>query len=80
MTHNHPPPPLPTLPTVTSGISSETLVPGDVLVVPSDGMVMPCDAALLTGNAVVNESMLTGTVHAIPVHAVRYLHVRMCNH
>ena len=41
-------------------VSSLTLVPGDVLVIPREGMVMTCDAVLLTGNAIVNEAMLTG--------------------
>ncbi len=36
------------------------LVPGDVIVVPPHGCVMACDAVLLSGNAIVNESMLTG--------------------
>ena len=35
-------------------------MPGDVLVVPRNGMTMPCDSVLLTGNAIVNEAMLTG--------------------
>ena len=41
-------------------MSSESLVPGDVLVIPPSGLALPCDAALLTGHAVVNEAMLTG--------------------
>ncbi|RZB39874.1 E1-E2 ATPase domain containing protein [Asbolus verrucosus] len=40
-------------------ISTELLVPGDVLVIPSHGCVMHCDAILLTGNCILNESMLT---------------------
>ena len=43
-------------------MSSGRLVAGDVLVVPPAGMEVPCDAALLTGNAIVNEAMLTGEV------------------
>jgi cation-transporting ATPase 13A3/4/5 len=43
-------------------IPTEHLVPGDVMVVPSHGCVMHCDAALLTGNCIINESMLTGQV------------------
>lgn len=46
---------------VMDNLSSEDLVPGDVLVIPKNGMSMPCDAALLTGNCIVNEAMLTGT-------------------
>ena len=42
------------------GVPSESVVPGDVLVVPPSGMAMPCDAVLLTGQAIVNEAMLTG--------------------
>lgn len=41
-------------------VPTELLVPGDVLVIPSHGCVMHCDAVLLTGNCIVNESMLTG--------------------
>lgn len=45
-------------------ISSNDLVPGDIIVVP-DGKVMPCDVVLLRGTALVNESMLTG--ESVPV-------------
>lgn len=41
-------------------IPSNLLVPGDVFIVPSDGCTMHCDSVLLTGNCIVNESMLTG--------------------
>ena len=40
-------------------LSSDDLVPGDVVVVP-EGSLMPCDMILLTGTCIVNESMLTG--------------------
>ena len=46
-------------------ISSEQLVPGDVMLVPKQGCMMQCDAVLLQGNAIVNESMLTG--ESVPV-------------
>lgn len=46
-------------------ISTDQLVPGDVLVIPSHGCIMHCDAVLLTGNCIVNESMLTG--ESVPV-------------
>lgn len=36
------------------------LVPGDIIVIPRYGFEVPCDIALLCGNCVVNESMLTG--------------------
>ena len=48
------------LPVVVEEVDSEDLVPGDVLVIPRNGMSMPCDAALLSGNCIVNEAMLTG--------------------
>lgn len=41
-------------------VSSEDLVPGDCISLPCDGLLVPCDAALLTGECMVNESMLTG--------------------
>ncbi|KAF8782580.1 putative cation-transporting ATPase 13A3 like protein [Argiope bruennichi] len=39
---------------------SEDLVPGDVIMLPQSQFIMVCDAVLLSGNCVVNESMLTG--------------------
>ncbi|XP_040389701.1 polyamine-transporting ATPase 13A2 isoform X4 [Cygnus olor] len=46
-------------------VSSADLVPGDCISLPSDGMLVPCDAALLSGECMVNESMLTG--ESVPV-------------
>uniref|UniRef100_A0A3B3B8U0 ATPase cation transporting 13A2 n=1 Tax=Oryzias melastigma TaxID=30732 RepID=A0A3B3B8U0_ORYME len=43
-------------------VSSEELVPGDCLIIPPEGLLMPCDAALLVGECLVNESMLTESV------------------
>lgn len=45
-------------------MSSEELVPGDVVTVP-DNCIMPCDMVLLQGQCIVNESMLTG--ESVPV-------------
>lgn len=41
-------------------ISTEYLVPGDIMEIPPHGCIMQCDALLLTGNCILNESMLTG--------------------
>ncbi|XP_068097680.1 polyamine-transporting ATPase 13A2 isoform X2 [Hyperolius riggenbachi] len=41
-------------------VNSLDLVPGDCILVPLEGLLVPCDAALLTGECMVNESMLTG--------------------
>ncbi|NWT48732.1 AT132 ATPase, partial [Chroicocephalus maculipennis] len=46
-------------------VSSADLVPGDCISLPADGTLVPCDAALLTGECMVNESMLTG--ESVPV-------------
>uniref|UniRef100_A0A672ICV7 Uncharacterized protein n=1 Tax=Salarias fasciatus TaxID=181472 RepID=A0A672ICV7_SALFA len=46
-------------------VSSEDLVPGDCLIIPQEGLLLPCDAALLAGECLVNESMLTG--ESVPV-------------
>ena len=46
-------------------VSSEDLVPGDVLVIPPNGAMIHCDAVLISGNCIVNESMLTGTEYDI---------------
>jgi cation-transporting ATPase 13A2 len=43
---------------------SDQLVPGDLVKVP-EGLVLPCDMVLLSGSAIVNESILTG--ESIPV-------------
>ena len=36
------------------------LVPGDIIEIPRSGTIMDVDAVLLSGNCIVNESMLTG--------------------
>lgn len=41
-------------------MSSLELVPGDCIIIPQEGLLLPCDAALLAGECLVNESMLTG--------------------
>ncbi|XP_060531702.1 polyamine-transporting ATPase 13A3-like isoform X5 [Cylas formicarius] len=41
-------------------IDPEKLVPGDLIVLPVGDYVMPCDAVLITGECIVNESVLTG--------------------
>lgn len=46
-------------------ISSEDLVPGDVIEIPRRGCLMQCDAVLISGNCIVNESMLTG--ESVPI-------------
>ncbi|XP_066922539.1 polyamine-transporting ATPase 13A3-like isoform X1 [Clytia hemisphaerica] len=46
-------------------IHSKDLVPGDILVIPKEGCMLLCDATLISGTAIVNESMLTG--ESVPV-------------
>lgn len=42
-------------------VSSEDLVPGDVYEITDPSLsLFPCDSLLLAGDAIVNESMLTG--------------------
>jgi cation-transporting ATPase 13A2 len=45
-------------------VNSESLVPGDIIEI-VDGMKLPCDILLVTGECILNESMLTG--ESIPV-------------
>ncbi|KAA6386769.1 MAG: putative Cation-transporting ATPase 13A2 [Streblomastix strix] len=45
-------------------INTKELLPGDVYEV-NDGDIMPCDSLLLSGNCVVDESMLTGESNAV---------------
>nr|XP_043893545.1 cation-transporting ATPase 13A2 isoform X2 [Solea senegalensis] len=46
-------------------VNSAELVPGDCIIIPLEGLLLPCDAALLAGECLVNESMLTG--ESVPV-------------
>ncbi|KAG7296978.1 hypothetical protein JYU34_019897 [Plutella xylostella] len=46
-------------------VPSDQLSPGDVLLLPAHGGRLHCDAALLSGTALLNESMLTG--ESVPV-------------
>lgn len=45
---------------VTKTVLPTELVPGDIIELPRSGLIMDVDAVLLTGNCIVNESMLTG--------------------
>lgn len=47
------------------GVSSEELVPGDIFEVDCDMEILPCDGLLISGEVLLNESMLTG--ESIPV-------------
>ncbi|KAF9583283.1 hypothetical protein BGW38_009827, partial [Lunasporangiospora selenospora] len=66
-------------------VGSDELVPGDVFeVTDSELAVFPCDAVLLTGDCIVNESMLTGEsvpVSKIPVTdaAMQHLDLSLAN-
>uniref|UniRef100_A0A1A9X495 Cation-transporting ATPase n=1 Tax=Glossina brevipalpis TaxID=37001 RepID=A0A1A9X495_9MUSC len=46
-------------------LSTNYLVPGDIIEIPSAGCTMQCDAVLLSGNCILDESMLTG--ESVPV-------------
>ncbi|XP_068601873.1 polyamine-transporting ATPase 13A2 [Brachionichthys hirsutus] len=54
-------------------VSSVDLVPGDCLIIPREGLLLPCDAALVTGECLVNESMLTG--ESVPMLKTTLPHV-----
>lgn len=41
-------------------VSSNDLVPGDLIMIPDENLIMPCDAILISGNVVINEALLTG--------------------
>ncbi|TDG39668.1 hypothetical protein AWZ03_013910 [Drosophila navojoa] len=46
-------------------VDTKMLVPGDIIEIPSAGCTMHCDAVLLSGNCILDESMLTG--ESVPV-------------
>uniref|UniRef100_A0A8C8BRQ2 Cation-transporting ATPase n=1 Tax=Otus sunia TaxID=257818 RepID=A0A8C8BRQ2_9STRI len=52
-------------PTGFQELESHHLVPGDMLVLKEGKTLLPCDAILISGQCIVNESMLTG--ESIPV-------------
>lgn len=47
---------------VVENIPSSDLVPGDIIELPKHQAIVVCDAVLLTGQCILNESMLTGTI------------------
>ncbi|XP_043258655.1 polyamine-transporting ATPase 13A3-like isoform X1 [Colletes gigas] len=51
--------------TVSESIPSSDLVPGDIIELPKHQATVICDAVLLTGQCILNESMLTG--ESVPV-------------
>lgn len=50
---------------VVENIPSSDLVPGDIIELPKHQAIVVCDAVLLTGQCILNESMLTG--ESVPV-------------
>lgn len=51
---------------IVETVSSEELVPGDLVVIPEKSeFVVPCDMILMAGQCVVNECMLTGMLHKL---------------
>lgn len=46
-------------------IETRFLVPGDIVEIPANGCTMQCDAVLMSGNCILDESMLTG--ESVPV-------------
>ena len=50
-------------------VSSEELVPGDVVSIPAHGCELHFDAVVISGSVIVNESLLTG--ECVPVTKVR---------
>lgn len=48
---------------VAENIPSNDLVPGDVIELPKHQATIVCDAVLLTGQCILNESMLTGMIN-----------------
>lgn len=55
-------------PTGFQELESHHLVPGDTLVLKEGKTLLPCDAILISGQCIVNESMLTGTAHPSQVY------------
>ncbi|XP_014472469.1 PREDICTED: probable cation-transporting ATPase 13A3 isoform X2 [Dinoponera quadriceps] len=65
-------------------ISSKDLVPGDIIELPKHQTTLICDAVLLTGQCILNESMLTGesvpvTKTSLPPHQTLY-DTKECTH
>ncbi|XP_037950937.1 probable cation-transporting ATPase 13A3 isoform X2 [Teleopsis dalmanni] len=50
---------------VVTDLPTQSLVPGDIIEIPTAGCTMQCDAVLLSGNCILDESMLTG--ESVPV-------------
>ncbi|XP_017072484.1 probable cation-transporting ATPase 13A3 isoform X2 [Drosophila eugracilis] len=50
---------------VSKQFPTRVLVPGDLIEIPSSGCTLQCDAVLLSGNCILDESMLTG--ESVPV-------------
>jgi len=49
-------------------LESFHLVPGDTLILKEGKTLLPCDAILISGQCIVNESMLTGTAYPSQVY------------
>ena len=52
------------IPIETETMSSQSIVPGDIIIL-SEGDTVPCDCILLTGEILVNESYISGEDYLI---------------
>lgn len=55
-----------------SSMSSIELVPGDVLVLDDQLDILPCDGVIISGDAIVDESMLTGETVPVTKASITY--------
>lgn len=57
-------------------LNSSQLVPFDVILLNNSLRIMPCDAVLLNGDAIIDESMLTGESNLVMKHSANLLDIK----
>jgi len=59
----------------TKEVSARDLVIGDIIEIPTNGYTMNCDAVLLSGNCIIDESMLTGTFYGTAISIIKSIKI-----